>query len=65
MNDISAGASSAVAMNQSTLREQVTMGIIRMNAQAEQALADMLAQNAKRIEALSGNSSGEGVNLYI
>jgi hypothetical protein len=41
------------------------MSILRMNAQAEQAVADMLAQNASRIEALSGNSSGGGVNLYV
>jgi hypothetical protein len=65
MSDISAMASSAVAMNQSILQQQITMSIIRMNAQAQQAVADMLTQNAGRIEALSGNSSGGGVDLYV
>jgi hypothetical protein len=65
MNAVSAMASSAVAMNQSKLQEQVMMSIIRMNAQTEQALADILALNARQIDVLSGNSAGEGVNLYI
>ena len=65
MSDISAIASVAVAMSQSKLLEQVTMSILKMNAQTEQALADMLAQDARRIEAVSGDSLGGGVNLYV
>lgn len=65
MSDISAIAFSALAMNQSKLQEQITMSILRMNAQAEQAVADMLTQNTKRIEASHQNSSGGHVNLYV
>ena len=64
MSEISAMASSAVAMNQSKLQEQFIMGILRMNAQAEQAVAAMVTQNARQIEVLSENSLGGGVNLY-
>lgn len=65
MSDISAIASSALAMNQSRLQEQISMSILKMNAQAEQAVADMLRQNAGRIEASHGNSSGGLVDLYV
>jgi hypothetical protein len=65
MSDISAIASSAVAMNQSRLQEQISMSILKMNAQAEQAVANMLEQNAGRIQASQGNSSGGLVDLYV
>jgi hypothetical protein len=65
MNDISTMTSTAVAINQSKRQEQVMMSMIRMNAQTEQAMANILAQNARRIEALSVHSSDGGVNLYI
>jgi hypothetical protein len=65
MSDISAIASSAVAMSQSRLQEQISMSILKMNAQAEQAVADMLTQNADRIEALRGKASGGLVDLYV
>jgi hypothetical protein len=64
MSDISAIASSALAMNQSRLQEQISMSILKMNAKAEQAVADMLTQNASRIEASQGNSSDGLVDLY-
>ncbi len=65
MSDISAIASSALAMNKSRLQEQISMSILKMNAKAEQAVADMLTQNASRIEASQGNSSGGLVDLYV
>ena len=65
MSDVSAIASSALAMNQSRLQEQITMSILKMKAQAEQAMADMLAQNAGRLEASHENSSGGRVDLYV
>ena len=37
MSDVSAIASSALAMNHSRLQEQITLSILKMNAQAEQA----------------------------
>jgi hypothetical protein len=65
MSDISAIAFSAVAMNQSRLQEQISISILKMKAQAEQAVAKMLTQNASRIEASQGNSSGRLVDLYV
>lgn len=65
MSDISAIAFSAVAMNQSRLQEQISISILKMKAQAEQAVANMLTQNAGRIEASQGNSSGRFVDLYV
>jgi hypothetical protein len=65
MSDISAIASSAVAINQSQLQVPVTLSIIRMNAQVEQAVVGMLMQNAQQVEALSGNISGGEINLYV
>ena len=40
------------------------MSILKMNAKAEQAVANMLEQNASRIEASQGNSLGL-VDLYV
>jgi hypothetical protein len=65
MSDVSAIASSALAMNQSRLQEQITLSILKMNAQAEQAVADMLAQNAGRIEASHEDCSGGRVDPYV
>jgi hypothetical protein len=64
MSDISAIASLAVAVNQSKLQENVTVSLLRMNAQSEQAVANMVAQNARQIEVLSGNSLGGNINLF-
>jgi hypothetical protein len=65
MSDISAIASSAVAINQSQQQVPVTLGIIRMNAQAEQAVVGMLMQNAQQVKVLSGNIAGGGIDLYV
>ena len=47
MSDIATMASSILAMNQSRLQDQISMSILRMNAQADQAMVDMLTQNAR------------------
>jgi hypothetical protein len=65
MSEISVVASSALAMSQSRTQEQISMNIIKTNAQAEQALADMLTQNARQIEALSRNSSNGSIDIHI
>ena len=65
MSSISAIASAAVAVNQSKLQENVAVNLLRMNAQAEQAVAAMVTQNAQQIEMLSGNSSGGRINLFV
>lgn len=62
MSEISAMA--ALAMSQSNLQQQVEMSILKNNAKADQEVADMIMQNAKRIEVLSSKSSG-GIDLYV
>jgi hypothetical protein len=64
MGEISAIASLAVAVNQSKLQENVTVSLLKMNAQSEQAVANMVAQNARQVEALSGNMLGGSINLF-
>jgi hypothetical protein len=64
MSEIAATASSILAMNQSRLQEQISMSILRMNAQADQAMVDMLIQNTQRIQALSNTASGH-VDLFV
>jgi hypothetical protein len=64
MSEISAMAASAMAMSQSNVQQQVEMSILKDNAKADQEVADMIMQNAKRIEELSAKSSGR-INLYV
>jgi hypothetical protein len=64
MGEISAISALAVAINQSQIQERVAIDIMRLNAQAEQAIAGMVIQNAQQVEALSGNIVGSGINLY-
>jgi len=65
MSNISAIASSAVTVNHSKLQENVTVKLLRMNAQAEQEVAAMVTQNALQVEMLSENSSGGGINIFV
>jgi hypothetical protein len=64
MNDISAIAAAAVAINQSGVDTQMSVSMLRMNAQADQAVADMVTQNARQIEALSIAVSGH-IDLFV
>jgi hypothetical protein len=64
MSDISAVAAAMMAMSQSKTRDQISVSILKMNAQAEAAMADMLMQNARQIHALS-DSSGHIVDLFV
>lgn len=64
MSEISAMAASAMAMSQSNVQQQVEMRILKNNAKADREVADMIMQNAKRIEELSAKSSG-GIDLYV
>jgi hypothetical protein len=52
-------------MSQSRTQVQISMSIIKTNAQAEQAMADMLTQNARQIAALSGNPSNGIIDIHI
>ncbi len=64
MSDISATASSAMAINQSRLQEEINVSILRMRAQADQALVAMLLQNSRQIKALSNAASGN-IDLFV
>lgn len=64
MSDITATASVILAMSHSRTQDQISMSILKMNAQAEQAVADMLIQSSGQIQALS-NSSQKIIDLYI
>ena len=64
MSDISAIASTIMAMQQSQTQDKISMSMIKMNAEAEQAMADMLMQNARQIEALSHAAGGGIIDLF-
>jgi hypothetical protein len=65
MNEISAMASSVLVTSQSRTQEQISMSIIKTNAQAEQTIADMLIQNAHQIEALSQNAPSGIIDIHV
>ncbi len=62
--DIAAVASTLMVMSQSQTQEKVSLSLIKMDAEAEQAMANMLIQNARQIQALSNSSSGELIDLF-
>lgn len=64
MNDVAGIASTLMAMSQSQTQDQISMSILKMNAQAEAAVADMLLQNARQIQAMSSSSQGI-IDLYV
>ncbi len=64
MNDISSIASAILGMRQSQTQEQISMSIMKMNADAEQAMANMLIENARQIQALSGSASNL-IDLFV
>ena len=64
MSDITAIAATMMAMSQSQTQDQISLSILKMNAQAEAAMADMLMQNARQVQALS-NSSQNIIDLFV
>ncbi len=64
MSDIAAIAATMLAMSQSQTQDQISMSVMKMNAEAEQAVADMLMQQARQIQALSG-SSANLIDLFV
>ena len=62
--DVSGIASTLMAMSQAQTQDQISISILKMNAQAEQAVADMLMQNARQIQASSGSSENL-VDLFV
>ncbi len=65
MNDITAVASALTAMNHSRMQESIAMSILKMNAQAEAATAEMLLKNAREIAALADSSSGSIIDIFV
>ena len=55
---ISAIASSAVAITQSEVETQISLSMLKLNAQADQSVANMVAKNARQIQALSNAAIG-------
>jgi len=56
--------SALMAQSQSKVQDLISVSILKMNAQAEAAMADMLMQNARQIQAAS-DSSGKMIDLFI
>jgi hypothetical protein len=64
MSDISAIAAAAVAINQSEVETQISVSMLKMNAQVDQAVANMVTQNARQIQALSSAASGN-IDIFV
>jgi hypothetical protein len=64
MSGITATASTIMAMNQSRLQDQISASLLKMNAQTDQAIVDMLTQNAQQIQILSNNTGGN-IDLFV
>ena len=64
MNEITAIASTLSSMNHVRMQEQIAMSVLKMNAEAEAALADMLMQNARAIAFLADASKGSAIDIF-
>ncbi|MEN6374023.1 MAG: hypothetical protein ABFD75_04460 [Smithella sp.] len=64
MNEISAMASSAISMMQGRMQEQISMNILKDNAEAAQSIVDVLMQNAQQVKILSENTSSDNINIF-
>ena len=64
MNDISSIAAAMVAMSQSRTQDDISLSLIKMKAEAEQAMANMLIENARQIAALSHAAAGGVVDTF-
>ena len=64
MSDISDAASLAMAMSLSNLQQKIEMTMLRKNALADREVADMILENAKRVQELSEKPSST-IDLYV
>lgn len=64
MSDISAIASAAVAINQSEVSTQMLLNMLKMNAQTDQTVVNMVIQNTRQIQALSNAASGN-IDIFV
>jgi len=62
--DVTSIAATMMAMSQSQTQDQISVNILKMNAKAEQAVADMLLQNSRQIQALA-SSSKNIIDLFV
>ena len=59
-------AITAISLVQSRVQEQVAMSVMKANAEAQQAVAAMLAENAQRIAEISKQAGARsGVDIYV
>lgn len=65
MSDISSIASSILAMRQTQNLNQINLSILKVNIQAEAAMADMLMENARQIQSLPSSSNGGAIDIYV
>ena len=65
MSDI---MTAAVSVLQSRVYDQIATSLLKSNAQAQQSIADMLMQNAKRGEELSQQNAASAsgrIDIYV
>jgi hypothetical protein len=58
----------AVTAMQSRIYDQISVSIIKMNADAQKAVADMITENAQRITELANKSSSSAqgrIDIYV
>ena len=65
VRDISAVAATMMALSQSRTLDQISLSILKMNAKADQAVADMLLQNSRQIQSLSDTSGSAIIDLFV
>jgi hypothetical protein len=59
-------ATTAISLVQSRVQEQVAVSVMKANAEAQQAMAAMLAENAQRLADLSKQAGARGgVDIYV
>lgn len=64
MSDVSSITSAMMAMIQSQTQEQISVSMLKMDAEAQAAMADMLMQNARQVAALSHAAGGGSLDLF-
>jgi len=64
MSDISAIAAAAVVINQSEMETQMSVSMLRMNSQADQAVANIVSKNARLIQTLYTVESGH-IDVFV
>jgi hypothetical protein len=62
--DVTAIAAALIAMSQYQTQDKVGLNLVQMDANAEQAVANMLIENARQIQALTHEASGGQLDVY-